>query len=85
VKVIRVGAYETNKFTPPLWHLVAYTNVPPTEGFLYGQRLPGMRPWLTNARPQRLEPNTVYRLFVQAGRAKGQIDFHTSGLVEPNN
>ena len=85
VKVVAVGAYETNKLTPPLWHLVAYTNVPPTEGFLYGQRLPGMRPWLTNARPQRLEPNTVYRLFVQAGRAKGQIDFHTSGLVEPNN
>jgi hypothetical protein len=85
VKVVPLGAYETNKFTPPLWHLVAYTNVTPTEGFLYGEPIPGMRPALTNALPRRLEPNTVYRLFVQAGRAKGQIDFHTSTLIEPNN
>ena len=44
-----------------------------------------MRPWMTNARPQQLEPNTAYRLLLEAGRAQGQIDFHTSGLVEPNN
>jgi hypothetical protein len=40
---------------------------------------------MTNARPQRLEANTTYRLFVEAGRAKGQIDFRTSSLIEPNN
>jgi len=85
VKVVLLSAYETNKFTPPLWHLIAYTNVPPTEGFLYGQRLPGMRPWMTNSRPQRLEPNTLYRLMLEAGRARGRIDFHTSGLVKTGN
>jgi hypothetical protein len=85
VKVVPIASFETNKFTPPSWHLIAYTNVPPTEGFLYGQRLPGMHPWMTNARPQRLEANTAYRLFVEAGRAKGQVDFRTSGLIEPNN
>ena len=58
VKVVRVGAYETNKFTPPLWHLVAYTNVPPTEGFLYGQRISGMRPWLTTSRIIGAQPTT---------------------------
>jgi hypothetical protein len=63
---------------------MAYTNAPSSEGFLYGQRIAGMRPWLTNAGPQQLEPNTVYRLFVEAGRARGQIDFQTSGLIEPN-
>ena len=85
VKVVLLNEFETNKFTPPLWHLVCYTNVPPTQGFLYGQRIPGMRPWITNAQPRRLEPDTVYRLFVESGRAKGQIDFHTSGLIEPAN
>jgi hypothetical protein len=85
VKVVPLAAFETNKFTPPSWQLIAYTNVPLTEGFLYGQRIPGMRPWMTNAQPQRLEANTAYRLLVVAGRAKGQVDFRTSGLIEPNN
>jgi hypothetical protein len=84
VKVVLLSAYETNRLTSPLWHLIAFTNVPSTEGFLYGQRIAGMRPWRTNAGPQQLEPNTVYRLFVEAGRARGQIDFQTSGLIEPN-
>ncbi|PYM10656.1 MAG: hypothetical protein DME18_15820, partial [Verrucomicrobia bacterium] len=81
VKVVPLAEYATNKFTPPFWHLIAHTNVASVEGFLYGQRIPGMRPWITNAQPRRLEPDTVYRLFVESGRAKGQIDFHTSGLI----
>ena len=85
VKVVPVRAYETNRLAPPLWHLISYTNVPATEGFLYGQPIPGMRPSMTNSRPQRLEPDTAYRLLVEAGRARGQIDFRTSGLVEPNH
>lgn len=84
VKVVLLSAYQTNRYVPPLWHLVAATNTPTLEGFLYGQRLPGMRPKLTNDRPHQLDPNTTYRLFVEAGRARGQIDFHTSPLVEPN-
>src|SRR5205814_9211019 len=41
VKVVLLNEFETNKFTPPLRHLVRYTNVPPTHGLLYGQRIPG--------------------------------------------
>ena len=85
IKVVPLGALATNRFAQPMWHLVAYTNVSPVEGFLYGQRIPGMRPWMTNDLPHQLEPNTKYRLVVEAGRARGQIDFQTSGLVEPNN
>ena len=85
VKVVPLSRYETNKFVPPLWHLIAYTNTPPSQGFLYGQRLPGMKTSISNARPDRLQPTTVYRLFVEAGRSKGQIDFRTSGPVEPGN
>src|SRR2546422_7349982 len=75
IKVVLLSAFETNKFTPPLWQLVAQTNVPSTQGFLYGARIPGMHSKLTNPAPQRLQPDTVYRLFVEAGRARGQIDF----------
>ena len=85
VRVVLLSAFATNRFTSPLWHLVAYTNVPPTEGFLYGQLIAGMRPGITNSHPQPLEPVTAYRLFVEAGRAKGQIDFQTSGILEPAN
>ena len=85
VKVVPLRGSETNKFVPPLWHLIAYTNAPPSQGFLYGQRLPGMKPSISNAPPGRLQPTTDYRLFVEAGRSKGQIDFRTSGPVEPGN
>ena len=85
VKVVSLGAFATNKFAPPLWYLVAYTNVPPSQGFLYGQRIPGMQPRMTNSRPEQLEPSTPYRLLVEAGRAKGQVDFQTSGLIQPND
>jgi hypothetical protein len=85
VKVVPLAGYETNKFVPALWHLVAYTNTPPSQGFLYGQRLPGMKPSISNAPAGRLQPTTAYRLLVEAGRSKGQIDFVTSGPVEPGN
>ena len=85
VKVVRTDAYQTNKFAPPLWHLVAYTNAAPTHGFLYGGRLRGLRPKLTNSQPQPLQPDTVYRLLIEAGRARGQVDFHTGGPVEAGN
>ena len=85
VKVVLLSAYHTNKFTPPLWHLIAFTNGPLIGGFLYGQPIPGMRPRVSNAAPQRLEPNAVYRLCVEAGHARGQIDFRTSGPIEAGN
>lgn len=85
VKVVLLSAFETNRYVRPLWHLVAYTNPPPTHGFLYGARISGMRPATTNAQPQPLQPNSAYRLLVEAGRARGQIDFRTSGPVEESN
>ena len=85
IKVVLLSAYETNKYASPLWHLVAYTNAQPTHGFLYGGRIPGMRLKLTNSQPQSLQPNTVYRLLVEAGRARGQADFHTSGPADAGN
>ncbi|MHB8522559.1 MAG: hypothetical protein ACYDH9_17620 [Limisphaerales bacterium] len=75
VKVISVSALATNKHPLPLWYLVSKTNSAPTPGFLYGWPIRGMKAALPNTRPQPLEPNTTYRLLVEAGRAKGQVDF----------
>jgi len=85
VKVVLLSAFETNKFTSPLWELVTFTNAGPTEGFLYGGRIPGMRNKQTNLTAQPLQPSTAYRLLVKAGRAQGQVDFRTSGELEPAN
>jgi hypothetical protein len=82
VKVVPIGALATNKNALPIWHLIPGTNSMPTKGFMYGMRIPGMVPALTNARPQRLVPGIKYRLLIESGRAKGQADFST-GAVAP--
>ena len=85
VKVVLLSAFETNKYTSPLWELVHYTNAAPTEGFLYGGRIPGMRDKQTNSAAQPLQPNTAYRLLIKSGRAAGQVDFRTSGELGSEN
>lgn len=80
VKVIPIQALETNKNALPVWNLTTSSNSVPQKGFFYGLPIPGMRPAITNARPQRLQPEVAYRLFVKAGRAKGQVDFKTHAL-----
>jgi hypothetical protein len=75
VKVYAASALATNKRTSPLWHLVTKSNTPPLRGFFYGQRIPGMVPYKTNSPPQRLQPGVTYRLLLEAGRARGQLDF----------
>jgi hypothetical protein len=85
VKVVLLSAFETNKFTSPLWELVRLTNAEPTKGFLYGDRIPGMRDKQSNSAAQPLQPNTAYRLLIKSGRAVGQADFRTSGELGTEN
>lgn len=75
VKVVRLFDWQTNHFTLPLWHLISDSNSVPTRRFNYGAALPGMRPAVPRARPQPLETNVSYRLFLIAGSIKGQHDF----------
>ncbi|MBI2925601.1 MAG: hypothetical protein HYY24_07845 [Verrucomicrobia bacterium] len=85
VKVAAVAALQTNKHAKPLWHLVSKSNSVPTRGFAYGQPIRGMKPFLEGARPQPLEPGAPYRLLVEAGRARGQVDFVPVPLVKAAN
>ncbi|HEX4646077.1 MAG TPA: hypothetical protein VH598_10745 [Verrucomicrobiae bacterium] len=78
VKVVPVSDLETNKYAHAVWDLVSKTNSHPTRGFTYGTNIRGMRPAVDGAKPEPLEPNVTYRLFVQAGSLKGEHDFKVS-------
>jgi hypothetical protein len=76
LKVVALNEWQTDKNCLPLWHLIAGTNSVPIERpFIYGQRIPGMKPEVAGARAQLLQPGVTYRLFVTDGSAKGQHDF----------
>jgi len=75
IVVVPLAAWQTNQNTLPVWHLVASTNGTPIKMFTYGQRLRGLKPEVAGGHAQPLEPNVTYRLFVTAGKAKGQHDF----------
>ena len=77
IKVVELSAYLTNKYVTPVWHLISKTNSAPIRGFLYGMPIPGMAPAIPDSKPKNLTPNVAYRLFVEAGRAKGSQDFQT--------
>jgi len=84
VKVVEAAAYATNKQVAPIWHLVAASNAIPCKGFLYGRPIPGLKPASPNARPKPLRSEVAYRLFVEAGRAKGEIDFRAPAVSSPD-
>jgi hypothetical protein len=75
LKVVPLAAYETNKDVVPLWHLVSDSNSVPVKIFMYGQHIGGMRPAIEGVRAEPLETNVTYRMFVTAGKVKGQHDF----------
>jgi hypothetical protein len=85
VQVISVSALSTNRQPLPLWHLVAKGRSAPTQGFFYGMGIRGMHPFTPRSRPDPLQPGTTYRLLVQAGRAKGEVDFRPRPMNPAGN
>ncbi len=75
LKVVPLAAFETNKSVLPVWHLVSDSNSVPVKNFFYGQSIGGMRPAVKGIRADPLETNVTYRMFITAGKAKGQHDF----------
>jgi hypothetical protein len=75
LKVVPVAGLETNKNVLPVWHLVSDSNSVPVKIFFYGQFIGGMRPALKGVHAEPLETNVTYRLFVTAGKIKGEHDF----------
>jgi len=79
IKVVPLAAWQTNQAAAPVWHLISESRSAPLDFFRYGQNLSGMKSDDLRARPEPLESNVVYRLFVRAGSLKGQCDFQLGG------
>ena len=75
LKVVPLAGFETNKNVLPVWHLVSDSNSVPLKFFSYGQFIGGMRPALKGVRAEPLATNVIYRLFITAGKVKGEHDF----------
>jgi hypothetical protein len=75
IKVVPLTAWQTNHNALPVWHLIASSNSVPIKFFTYGQRIQGLKPEVPGAHADPLQSNVTYRLFVTAGKAKGQHDF----------
>jgi hypothetical protein len=75
IEVFPLAAWQTNQNILPTWHLIYASNAPPIKIFTYGQHLRGLKPEVPGTRAEPLQPNVTYRLFVTAGKAKGQHDF----------
>ncbi len=83
VKVISTEDLATNKYATPVWHLISDSNSIPTKSFLYGQRIPGMKPAIPRTKPEPLQPDVPYTLMIETKSIKGQTNFHTREAVPP--
>jgi hypothetical protein len=84
IKVVPLAALQTNKFAQPVWHLVSDEGSDDVNHFVYGQKINGMDPAVAGTRAEPLQPGVTYRLFVAAGKIKGQHDFQVGApLVSP--
>jgi hypothetical protein len=79
IKVVLLAAWQTNQNALPVWHLISDSNSVPVDSFAYGRRIRGMKPAVPGATALPLEPNVAYRLFVAAGKTRGQHDFKVAG------
>ena len=75
VKVVSIAALQTNKLAQPIWHLVSDSGSDDVNLFPYGQQISGMDSAVAGTEAGPLQPGVMYRLFVAAGKAKGQLDF----------
>jgi hypothetical protein len=78
VRVVPIPQLTTNKYARAVWEMITDSNSIPTQAFAYGNGIRGMHPAIKGARPDPLEPNVPYRLFVQAGKIEGHHDFTVS-------
>jgi hypothetical protein len=76
VKVVPLAAFQADKLAQPVWHLVSDSGSDDVNQFIYGQTISGMDSAVAGARPEPLQPGVNYRIFITAGKAKGQHDFH---------
>ena len=75
IKVISADEAATNKYPHAYWHLVSDSNSVPVSDFMYGANIAGMKSKIAGLMPQSLEVGANYRIFIEAGKIKGEKDF----------
>lgn len=68
--------------TAPLWHMVADGDGSErTQRFNYGQPLRGMKSAIEGQpRAEPLQPDTPYRIIVEAGQRRAELEFSTTAV-----
>jgi hypothetical protein len=84
IKVVPLAGFQADPKVQPVWHLVSDSNSVPLKEFSYGRRIRGMKPAVPGTEADLLETNVTYRIFVAAGRIKGQHDFELGGTPTQN-
>jgi hypothetical protein len=85
IKVVSVSALASNKYALPAWELKSDSNSAPIKLFSYGDRIRGMKPVVSNARPEPLVAGETYRLIVEAGPRKAEHDFTVDANAPERN
>ena len=80
LKVVMAEDWATNQYPVPLWEMVAEDGSEPVDTIIYGQKVKGMKPKLSDQFPEPLEADIHYLLLLEAGRIKGQTNFFTTSL-----
>ena len=75
IKVVPLTAFQSDANVLPVWHLVSSSNSVPIKDFPYGRNIRGMKAAVPGTEPGLLATNIVYRIFVIAGKVKGEHDF----------
>ena len=78
IKVVKAEDANTNKYPHAVWHLVATDlkkGSDKTGSFAYGETINGMKPAIPETFAEPLAKNTNYRIYVEAGKVKGERDF----------
>lgn len=83
IKVVSADDEKTNKYPHAVWHMISDSNSIPVKALLYGSSLRGMKPKVPRAAPDQLEPGVPYKLYLTAGKAKGEVKFQTHEIVKP--
>ena len=84
VRVIPAAEAVAKKRDPhTLWQIVPETNAAPVTDFPYGGQVKGMKPSVAKAVAEKLQPETRYRIIVDAGKLHGEREFTATAAVHP--
>ena len=81
IRVVPISALETNPLARAIWELTTESNSVPVESFFYGLPIRGMQPKIKGVQAEALDPGVQYRLFITAGRRRGEHDFSTTATA----